>query len=71
MANEDLTVSPTIPMLEQKLQKCELSLKQIYVEIAAIALPTPEQIQNWDNLKEIIRIQIEKTRQSIKDREQT
>ena len=53
----------------RRLQKYELDLKEIYLQSAAATLPTPEQIQNWDCLKEANRIQIEKLRQSIKELE--
>ena len=69
MANQGTPENLTIEMLEQKLKRYEVNLKEIYAEIAAAALPTPEQIQNWDHLKEINRIHIEQTRQQIKELE--
>jgi hypothetical protein len=51
------------------LKEYELNLKGIYAQIAATTLPTPEQIQKWDALKEINRINIERIRQSIDDLE--
>jgi hypothetical protein len=67
MANKGTPEDRTIKILEQKLQECELNLKEIYAQIAAATLPTPEQIGNWDHLKEINRIHIEQTRQQIKE----
>jgi hypothetical protein len=67
MANKGTPEDRTIKILEQKLQEYELNLKEIYAQIAATILPTPEQIENWDHLKEINRIHIEQTRQQIKE----
>jgi hypothetical protein len=59
----------TLYELKRELEKNELDLKKIYLESTATALPTPEQIQNWDCLKEANRIRIEKLHQSIKELE--
>jgi hypothetical protein len=67
MANKGTPEDRTINILEQKLQEYELNLKEIYAQIAATTLPTPEQIENWDHLKQINRIHIEQTRRQIKE----
>ena len=69
MENEEPIENSTLHRLKQDLEKYELDLKEIYLQSAAATLPTPEQIQNWDCLKEANRIQIEKLRQSIKELE--
>jgi len=69
MENEEPRENSTLHRLKQDLEKYELDLKEIYLQNAAATLPTPEQIQNWDCLKEANRIQIEKLRQSIKELE--
>jgi hypothetical protein len=69
MENEEPIENSTLHRLKQELEKYELDLKEIYLQSAAATLPTPEQIQNWDCLKEANRIQIEKLRQSIKELE--
>jgi hypothetical protein len=69
MENEGLSGNSTLDALKQELEKYELDLKEIYLQIAATMLPTAEQIQNWDCLKEANRIHIEKLHQSIKELE--
>jgi hypothetical protein len=69
MENEEPIGNPTLDELKQELEKYELDLKTIYLQVAATKLPTPEQIQNWDCIKEANRIQIEKLHQSIKELE--
>jgi hypothetical protein len=69
MENEEPIENSTLHKLKQELEKYELGLKEIYLQSATATLPTPEQIQNWDCLKEANRIQIEKLHQSIKELE--
>ncbi|WP_254062205.1 hypothetical protein [Acidobacterium sp. S8] len=69
MTDKESGDNATLSQLEQELRKHELALKEIYAQSAGTALPTPEQIQNWDCLKEMERIQIEKIRQSIQELE--
>ena len=69
MANEESSNDAILQKLEQELREREQALKEIFIQSAATALPTPEQIQNWDSLKEMNRVQIEKIRQSIQDLE--
>jgi hypothetical protein len=69
MANEESSGNATLQTIEQKLREHELALKEIYAQTAATALPTPEQIQNFDCLKETNRVQIEKICQSIQELE--
>jgi hypothetical protein len=69
MANEESSNDAILQKLKQELGEREQALKEIYIQSAATALPTPGQIQNWDSLKEMNRVQIEKIRQSIQDLE--
>ena len=69
MENEEPIGDSKLDELKQELERYELELKTIYLQVAATKLPTPEQIQDWDCVKEANRIHIEKLHQSIKELE--